>query len=171
MTVRPPGDVSRPPVRVVLDSRLRTPPTARILNQVRTHSEGGGRTVLLCVGGTDASRHHALLDAGAEIHELHVATDDGVDLRDVQRFLWEDLGARRVLLEAGPILTSHYISHGFVDQVRVYTGSVNGGRGPTLGPELLRLKLSERLDREVGPDAVFEAFVDAQRTSHLRSFH
>jgi len=171
MTVRPPGDVTRPPVRVVLDSRLRTPPTARILTQVRTHSEGGGRTVLLCVGGADASRHHALLDAGAEIHELHVATDDGVDLRDVQRYLWEDLGARRVLLEAGPVLTSHYISHGFVDQVRVYTGSVNGGRGPNLGPELLRLKLSERLDREVGPDAVFEAFVDAQRTSHLRSFH
>ena len=85
--------------------------------------------------------------------------------------LLSTIGARRVLLEAGPVLTSHYISHGFVDQVRVYTGSVNGGRGPTLGPELLRLKLSERLDREVGPDAVFEAFVDAQRTSHLRSFH
>ena len=170
LTVRPPGDTSRPPLRVVLDSRLRTPPTARILKQVRTQSEAGGRTILLCIGGADASRHHALLDAGAEIHELHVATDDGVDLRDVQRFLWEDLGVRRVLLEAGPILTSHYISHGFVDQVRVYTGSVNGGRGPTLGPELLKLKLAQRLDREVGPDAVFEAFVDAAPTQ-LRSFH
>jgi diaminohydroxyphosphoribosylaminopyrimidine deaminase/5-amino-6-(5-phosphoribosylamino)uracil reductase len=170
LTVRPPGDTRKPPLRVILDSRLRTPPSARILKLVQGESEAGGRAIILCIGGADPARHHALLDAGAEVHELHVATDDGVDLRDVQRHLWEELGVRRVLLEAGPILTSHYLSHGFVDQVRVYTGSVNGGRGPTLASELLRQKLAQRLDREVGPDAVFEAFVDPRGT-HLRAFH
>jgi diaminohydroxyphosphoribosylaminopyrimidine deaminase/5-amino-6-(5-phosphoribosylamino)uracil reductase len=157
LTVRPPGDPSRPPLRIVLDSRLRTPPDARILRPPAA-GEAGGPVHVLCVAGTDPIRHRALLDAGAEVHELHVATDDGVNLRDVQAFLW-DRGVRRALLEAGPRLLSHYLSAQFVDQMRVYTGAVNGGQGPSMGEWLQRLKLEGRLDREWGTDAVLEAFV------------
>lgn len=160
-TVRPPGDPSRPPLRVVLDSRLRTPADA-LLFRAPGPGEGGGPVHVLCVAGTDPIRHRALLASGAEVHELHAATDDGVSLRDVQAWLW-DRGVRRVLLEAGPRLLTHYLTAGFVDQLRIYTGAVNGGQGPTMADRLMKLKLHDRLDREWGADAVLEAFVDPDR--------
>lgn len=160
-TVRPPGDISRAPLRVVLDSRLRTPPQAMILrppSALDGATERGGAVHILCVAGPDPVRHRALLQAGAQVHELHVATDDGVQLRDVQEWLWAR-GVQRVLLEAGPRLLTHYLDALFVDQLRIYTGAVNGGRGPTMAEWLQRLKLGERLDRECASDAVLEAFV------------
>jgi diaminohydroxyphosphoribosylaminopyrimidine deaminase/5-amino-6-(5-phosphoribosylamino)uracil reductase len=156
LTVRPPGDASRPPLRVVLDSTLRTPPDAALL-RAPGPGEGAGEVHILCVGGADATRHRALLDAGAQVHALHVATDDGVSLRDVQSWLW-DRGVRRVMIEAGPRVLTHYLESGFVDQVRIYTGDVNGGRGPSMASWLARPDFRERLDREWGNDAVLEAF-------------
>lgn len=156
-TVRPPGDLSKPPLRVVLDSRLRTPPTATILRPPGPN-EAGGPVHVLCVAGTDPIRHGALMGAGAHVHELHVATDDGVDLRDVQTWLWER-GLRRVLVEAGPRLLTHFLQAGFVDQVRIYTGAVNGGTGPSMAEWLQKLNFEQRIDRELAVDAVLEAFV------------
>jgi hypothetical protein len=48
---------------------------------------------------------------------------------------------------------------GFVDQLRVYTGEVNGGRGESMARWFTDLRLDERLDREVGGDSVLEAFL------------
>ncbi len=156
-TVRAPGDIRRPPLRVVLDSNLRTPPDATIFKQAGPDA-AGGPVHILCVGGASAERHRALLDAGALVHPLHVATDDGVSLRDVQTWL-DEQGCERVMLEAGPRLLSHYLTSGFVDQVRIYTGDVNGGNGPSMATWLLSLELMQRLDRECAPDVVLEAFV------------
>jgi diaminohydroxyphosphoribosylaminopyrimidine deaminase/5-amino-6-(5-phosphoribosylamino)uracil reductase len=157
LTVREPGDWAHPPLRIVLDSRLRTPADANLF-RTPGEREGAGAVHVLCVGGADATRHGALVAAGARVHELHVATDDGVSLRDAQAWMWEQ-GLRRVLIEAGPRLISHYLESGFVDQVRIYTGAVNGGRGPTMADWLTRLKFQERLDRERGTDVVLEAFL------------
>jgi diaminohydroxyphosphoribosylaminopyrimidine deaminase/5-amino-6-(5-phosphoribosylamino)uracil reductase len=156
-TVRPPGNLSKPPMRVVLDSRLRTPPTATIL-KAPGENAAGGPVHILCVGGAPSERHRALVDAGAEVHALHAATDDGVSLRDVQTWLFEQ-GARRILLEAGPRVLAHYLTSGFVDQIRIYTGAVNGGEGPLMANWITRLKLEQRIDRELKNDAVLEAFV------------
>ena len=41
LTVRPPGDPTRPPLRIILDSYLRTPPTARILADVQADEAAG----------------------------------------------------------------------------------------------------------------------------------
>ncbi len=160
-TVRPPGKLTNPPRRIVLDSRLRTPPDSVILREPGAE-EAGGPVDILCIGGAPSDRHRALEAAGARIHAFHVATDDGVNLREVQTWLW-DQGLRRVMLEAGPRLLTHYLKSGFVDQVRVYTGVVNGGQGPTMGESLGRLKLHERIDREWGTDSVLEGFVREDR--------
>jgi diaminohydroxyphosphoribosylaminopyrimidine deaminase/5-amino-6-(5-phosphoribosylamino)uracil reductase len=157
LTVRPPGKTSRPPLRVILDSRLRTPPTATIL-KAPGPGEAGGDVHILCVGGEDEGRHRELAEAGAKIHELHAATDDGVSLRDAHTWMWEQ-GLRRIVVEAGPRLLTHHLQGGFVDQVRVYTGAVNGGEGLSMADWMTRLSFRERLDREVGPDAVLEAFL------------
>ncbi|MDZ4771970.1 MAG: bifunctional diaminohydroxyphosphoribosylaminopyrimidine deaminase/5-amino-6-(5-phosphoribosylamino)uracil reductase RibD [Planctomycetota bacterium] len=156
-TVRPPGNLSKPPLRVVLDSTLRTPPNATIL-QPPGENAAGGPVHILCVGGAPNERHRALVDAGAFVHPLHVATDDGVSLRDVQTWLHEQ-GVRRMLLEAGPRLLAHYLTTRFVDQIRMYTGAVNGGEGPTMASWITRLKLEQRIHRECAEDAVLDAFV------------
>jgi diaminohydroxyphosphoribosylaminopyrimidine deaminase/5-amino-6-(5-phosphoribosylamino)uracil reductase len=160
-TVRPPGDLDHPPMRVVLDSHLRTPPDATILKPAGENA-AGGPVHILCVGGASAERHRALLDAGAFVHPLHVATDDGVSLRDVQSWL-DEQGCKRVLLEAGPRLLAHYLTSGFVDQVSIYTGDVNGGQGPSMATWLSDLKFEQRLDRECTPDVVLEAFLGRDR--------
>jgi riboflavin biosynthesis pyrimidine reductase len=117
---------------------------------------------ILCVGGAPGERHRALVDAGAVVHALHAATDDGVSLRDVQTWLHEQ-GVRRMLLEAGPRLLAHYLTSGFVDQIRMYTGAVNGGEGPMMAEWITRLKLQQRIHREIAEDAVLEAFVEHPR--------
>jgi riboflavin biosynthesis pyrimidine reductase len=103
-----------------------------------------------------------LVAAGAHVTGLHSSEEDHVALRDVQEWLWNH-GVRRVLLEAGPHLLTRYLEQGFVDQLRVYTGNVNGGEGESLGARLSQLRCQERLDREVGPDSVFEAFASPDR--------
>lgn len=159
LTVRPPGDVTRPPMRVVLDSWLRTPPEARLFQQPG-EGEGAGPVHLLCQSGAPPSRAAALQEAGAELQAMPANPADHLALRAVLEWLW-DRGARRVLLEAGPTLLGRAFELGFVDQVRIYTGNVNGGRGHSLGEWLSRARLEERLDREVGEDSVLEAFAGA----------
>jgi diaminohydroxyphosphoribosylaminopyrimidine deaminase/5-amino-6-(5-phosphoribosylamino)uracil reductase len=156
-SVRSPGDPSRPPMRVVLDSYLRTPSDGRLLAPPQP-AEAVGPVHVLCQAGAHAARHRALEAAGAQIAGLHASEDDHVRLRDVVEWLWS-AGARRVLLEAGPALLSRTLESGFVDQVRIYTGNVSGGRGETLAPWLSHAKLAERMEREIGEDSVLEAFL------------
>ncbi|MCC7015108.1 MAG: bifunctional diaminohydroxyphosphoribosylaminopyrimidine deaminase/5-amino-6-(5-phosphoribosylamino)uracil reductase RibD [Planctomycetes bacterium] len=156
-TVRPPGDPARPPLRVILDSYLRTPTDGRLFEPPGA-GEGAGAIHVLCQAGANAARHVALERAGATVTGLRSSEEDHVALRDVQEWLW-DHGVRRVLLEAGPQLLSRSLEAGFVDQLRVYTGNVAGGEGETMAPWFTRLKLEERLDREIGGDSVFESFV------------
>ena len=47
----------------------------------------------------------------------------------------------------------------FVDQVRLYSGNLSGGRGETLAAWLSRARLRGRLEREAGEDSVLEGFV------------
>jgi diaminohydroxyphosphoribosylaminopyrimidine deaminase/5-amino-6-(5-phosphoribosylamino)uracil reductase len=156
-TVRPPGDPASPPLRVILDSYLRTPTDGRLFEPPGP-GEGAGEIHVLCQAGANAARHVALERAGAHVTGLHPSEEDHVALRDVQEWLWER-GVRRVLLEAGPQLLSRYLEAGFVDQIRVYTGNVLGGQGESMAHWLTRLQLKERLDREVGGDSAFEVFV------------
>jgi riboflavin biosynthesis pyrimidine reductase len=81
-----------------------------------------------------------------------------VSLREALETLWRD-GVRRLVLEAGPTLLDAFFEAGFVDQVAVYSGSVNGGEGPSLAPRLTSDRLSQPARRDVGADSVLEAFV------------
>lgn len=159
LTVRPPARLDRkPPTRVVLDSWLRTPPEARLFQPPGEH-EAAGPVRVLCLPGSDRVRRRALEAVGATVYELRGQDRHLLDLREVFTHLWEE-GHQRVLLETGPTFLRNALDQGFVDQVRVVTGSVRGGRGESMAPWLVSAKLLERLDREVGDDAVLEAFLD-----------
>ena len=156
LTVRVPGDLARPPRRVVMDSMLRTPPTARLF-AAPGEGEAAGPVTILTLAGMDAPRARVLREAGAEVVGLHTGETGRVALRDAHTWLWEQ-GVRRLLLECGPTLLQRHFDAEFVDQLRIYTGTVNGGRGPSLAEALHGVQWVGRLDREQGEDAVLEAF-------------
>ena len=99
-----------------------------------------------------------MVEAGATIHSLHSGDDGHASLHETLAFLWGD-GARRILLEAGPTLLRGAFEAEFVDQVRVYTASLNGGLGPSLARYLAPERLLQIAHGEVGEDARLDAFV------------
>jgi len=159
LTVRAPGDRSKPPLRVVLDTELRTPPDARLFAPIADpEHEAGGDVVILCRAGAPAVAHRALEAAGAKIVGLRADKKDRVSLRATLEALW-DAGVQRVLVEAGPTLLDALFEAGFVDQMLVYTGAINGGLGSSLAERLVERNLVQPARREVGDDSVLEAFV------------
>lgn len=101
-------DIGRQPLRVIVDSQLRTPPTAKI-------AQAG--TLIVCAG-LDAARAQALQQAGAEIIALP-GSDGKVDL---QRLL-QELAARGINelhVEAGATLNGALMQQGLVDELLLY---------------------------------------------------
>ncbi len=103
----------RAPLRVVVDSRLRMPTSARMLREP-------GET-LVFTNAAEGERAQRLRDAGAEVVQVAVDTDgDGrLDMRAVLR----ELGTRLcndVLVEAGATLSGWLIERGLVDELVVY---------------------------------------------------
>ncbi len=116
LTVRDPRYVSAvgQPLRVIVDSRLRTPATARVLSEP-------GDTVLMTTAG-DPSSTSVLSSAGAKIQRLSSA-GDSVDLKAVV----QALGAREindVLVEAGPRLVGALVEAGLVDELVLYIAPI-----------------------------------------------
>lgn len=103
-------DIGRQPLRVVLDSRLRMPPSAQLLHQP-------GRT-LLATARDDPSRAEALTAAGAEIVRLPGA-DGRIDLRRLLPFLAK-FEVNEVLVEAGARLAGAFLAAGLADELVVY---------------------------------------------------
>ncbi|WP_435364065.1 2,5-diamino-6-(ribosylamino)-4(3H)-pyrimidinone 5'-phosphate reductase [Haloarchaeobius sp. DYHT-AS-18] len=111
------------PVRVVADSKARTPTDARILDDTAT--------TYLCVSeAAPDDRVIELEDAGAEIV---VAGEDRVDLGAALDAL-ESRGVERLMVEGGGELIYSLFADALVDELTVYVGSmvVGGRESPTL---------------------------------------
>ncbi len=110
LTARP-GDVlaERQPLRVVVDSRGRTPPMARVFS-------GPGRTLVATLGDSPASWRSSLEAQGAEVLALAAGLDRHVD----PAALLQELGRRDVLtllVEGGGVLLGGFFDQGLVDKV------------------------------------------------------
>jgi diaminohydroxyphosphoribosylaminopyrimidine deaminase / 5-amino-6-(5-phosphoribosylamino)uracil reductase len=104
---------ARQPLRVVIDSRLETPPDAAVL-------EGGN--VLIAAAQDDAARGAALRARGAEI-VLLPNPQGKVDLTE----LMQELGRRginEVLAEAGTRLNGSLLREGCVDELLIYQAPI-----------------------------------------------
>ncbi len=97
----------RQPLRVVLDSRARTPSNARIL------APPGECWIL--VGAAHAPVLH---EAGVRVRQLPLAAT-GIDLAALLSLLAEH-GANEVWVESGPRLAGSFISQGLVDELVLY---------------------------------------------------
>jgi diaminohydroxyphosphoribosylaminopyrimidine deaminase/5-amino-6-(5-phosphoribosylamino)uracil reductase len=136
-----PGDGAggrvRQPLRVVVDSRLRTPLHARMLGLP-------GQTLIACVE-QDPARLARLETAGAHLYVCPEAAGR-VDLRSLFHHLARH-EINEVLVEAGPTLAGAILQAGLVDEIILYLAPHlmgDGARG------LFRLPWLERMQDRIG---------------------
>lgn len=130
LTVRRTDRPGRDPVRVVVDSDLRLPVTARLLH------EGDGAVWVACRAPAPRDRRGALAAAGAQILELEAGPGDGdgVPLAALLAVLGSR-GVMGLLLEGGPTLAATFARADAIDEVWAYVAPrMVGGRG---GPAAL----------------------------------
>ncbi|WKT59888.1 bifunctional diaminohydroxyphosphoribosylaminopyrimidine deaminase/5-amino-6-(5-phosphoribosylamino)uracil reductase RibD [Microbulbifer thermotolerans] len=100
------------PLRVIVDSKLRTPPKAFIL-------QGDAPTLVATTAGADISRRDRLEHAGAEVLVLPADGKGRVDLSA----LLKELARRQcneILVESGATLSGEFLYRGHVDELIVY---------------------------------------------------
>ena len=133
------------PLRVVVDSRLRTPLHAHIC-------AGGAKTVIVTAGSDEM-----VYAASADVVSLP-GTDGRVDLHALLQYLAKQQ-YNEVLIEAGPTLSGAFLAADLVDELIIYIAPHllgSSARGLFHLPALE--KLADRIDlditdmRAVGPD-------------------
>jgi diaminohydroxyphosphoribosylaminopyrimidine deaminase / 5-amino-6-(5-phosphoribosylamino)uracil reductase len=124
--------LGRQPLRVVLDTRLRISPAARIFGVP-------GQTIVFAAADRAAGAA-ALKQAGAEVLGVPLDGQGHVDLQNVLA----ELGRREcndVLVEAGPTLAGRFLQLGLADELIVYIAPI------VLGPEARAMALLPPLER------------------------
>jgi diaminohydroxyphosphoribosylaminopyrimidine deaminase / 5-amino-6-(5-phosphoribosylamino)uracil reductase len=154
LTARLEGRAARQPLRVVLDSHLRTPRTARLLT--------GGQTVV-------ATSAEGTLD-GAEVLTLPARADGRVPIEA----LLDQLGKRgilSVLVEGGAETHAAFLAAGLVNKVYAYIAPklIGGTRAPgPVGGEGIE-HLRDALDMlevdvtDLGGDILISGYMDVHR--------
>lgn len=113
LTCRLPGMAGRSPVRVVLDSMLRTPLDAKLMHGVREVP-----LWIMADESAPADRAAALTAAGVEV--VRVAGRAGrLDLTAVLALLAER-GITRLMVEAGPIVSASFLKADLVDAAALF---------------------------------------------------
>lgn len=163
LTARRGGRIVHRPVRVVVDSRLRVPPNARLHRGARDGSW------VLCGSRAPAARRRALEERGVRV--LETPTRDGrVDLARALRRLARE-GLTEILVEGGGELAAGLLRRGLVDEVHWFAAPrLLGGDGrPALGAlGIAALARAPRLDdvrvRRVGCDVHVSGRLDPRKT-------
>jgi diaminohydroxyphosphoribosylaminopyrimidine deaminase/5-amino-6-(5-phosphoribosylamino)uracil reductase len=145
LTVRlPPGErpLARPPLRVVLDGHLRTPPGAQLLRQGSTPpllvtAAPDGLNLSSADRRTRTRRERALRRAGAELLELPTPGDGRIPLPRLLAAL-ATRAVQSLLVEGGSQVHGAFIAQRLVDEVAVFLAPRLQGDGVplTAGPAL-----------------------------------
>lgn len=160
LNTRLPDGGGRDPLRVVVDSRLRMPTDAAMLQQ-----ESDSWT-LVATTVDDPEKVRRLQHAGAE-----VVTFPAVDGKVSLPHLWHELGKRevqRLLLEGGATLAGAALCAGLLDQIQVFIapkligGSASYGIFSGEGCRILAdaVALSDLRFQQVGEDVLITGEVD-----------
>ena len=111
LTARPDGDTGKPLVRIVLDSKLRTPSHARVLAPRQ-----GSSTIVATTGAAPLDKEEALREAGAEIIRGEADPQGRVALAPLLESLGSR-GVRHILVEGGGRVHGSFIREGLADRL------------------------------------------------------
>lgn len=169
LTTRLAGEPGRDPLRVVVDTNLRTPPGAAML-----HSGSASGTLVLTAADPDGPAAAALRGAGAEVVPVE-AGQGGVDLEQALRELGRR-GVHSVLAEAGPTMAASLLRERLVSRIAWFFAPrllgdpsaprLLGSLGAVTGGSLDRaLPLGALQVTRVGDDVLIEANMEDVRCS------
>ncbi|HWK45694.1 MAG TPA: bifunctional diaminohydroxyphosphoribosylaminopyrimidine deaminase/5-amino-6-(5-phosphoribosylamino)uracil reductase RibD [Stellaceae bacterium] len=124
LTCRLPGLERPAPTRIVVDGRLQTPLTAKLVS-----SAGAAPTLIVTLAGTDPLRAQAFVDCGVEVLELTADAEGNIDLAATFTALG-GRGLTRVLVEGGARLAASLFRGGLVDRIEWFRSpAIMGGDG------------------------------------------
>jgi diaminohydroxyphosphoribosylaminopyrimidine deaminase / 5-amino-6-(5-phosphoribosylamino)uracil reductase len=124
LTARLPG--ARDPIRIIIDTHLRTPPTAHLLPR-----KSGPRTIVVGSAHAPAARERALIARGAEIWRVATHRDGRLDLAPLGAKLAAQ-GITSVLVEGGGELHAYMLERDLADELVVYVApKIVGGPAPS----------------------------------------
>lgn len=163
LTVRCGVPVGCAPARLIIDSRLRIPVTARVL---RGHQ--GGATWIACAEGRhDAAARRRLEVAGARVLVMRPSPEGHVDLVALAAHLGEVEQVNAVWVEAGPTLVGALLDCRLADLWVAYLAPLliggvagvpavggAGARDETVAPRLVRTRVVP-----LGPDWRVEGWI------------
>jgi diaminohydroxyphosphoribosylaminopyrimidine deaminase/5-amino-6-(5-phosphoribosylamino)uracil reductase len=123
LTVREPGYLGRPPLRVLVDARGRVPTTGDLF-------DGSAPTLVATTELAPRARRDEWAGAGAEVVEFE-PEGGGVPLGELASHLGKR-DVQGVLLEGGPTLAWSAVQEGIVDEVVVYLAPklIGGSEAP-----------------------------------------
>jgi diaminohydroxyphosphoribosylaminopyrimidine deaminase/5-amino-6-(5-phosphoribosylamino)uracil reductase len=117
---------ARDPMRIVLDSKLRTPPTAHLLPK-----RNGPRTIIVTTEDAPEAKEKALVKAGAEVWRLPARRNGHVSVEKLAPMLGEQ-DITSVLVEGGGQVHASFLDLGYADEVIIYVApKIVGGPAPS----------------------------------------
>lgn len=163
LTTRLPGG-GRDPVRLILDSRARTPPESRVINR-----SSPAPTIIVTAGRAPRERVRLLEEAGAEVIAAPDRDGERVDIQALMRIL-AGREITSVLIEGGGRVHASALECGAVDKVAWFIAPmlIGGSEapGPLAGRGAGRLSEAVRLDRvgvsRMGNDIIIEGYISKQ---------
>lgn len=126
LTCRLPGMMNLSPVRVIIDSHLDTPPTARVI-------ETASKVPTWLITANDASheREAGLMKDGVRVIRVMKDAEGHVDVNAAMAALAE-IGITRVFSEGGPTLAEALVINSLVDRIEIITSPDALGRAGTV---------------------------------------
>jgi diaminohydroxyphosphoribosylaminopyrimidine deaminase/5-amino-6-(5-phosphoribosylamino)uracil reductase len=130
LTVRLPGLEAPPKLRIVIDSRLRTPLTQQLVRDAPRIP-----TVIITLDRGAPTRRQAFRDCGVDILELPPGPDGRVDLGAALQALGRS-GLTSVLVEGGATLAAALLAAGLIDRIEWFrsAGLIGGDGLAAIGP-------------------------------------
>ena len=150
----------RDPIRIILDTKLRTPLKAKIITQ-----KSSAKTYIATLDTMPKDKLVKLLDAGVEVL-LAKGSKGHVNLKNLMKMLG-GFGVKSVLIEGGAEVHASALKSGIVDKVAMFIAPVLmtgmdsicsiGGVSPTKLSQAVRL--SDMTSRMVGDDLMIEGYL------------
>lgn len=178
----PPAPAYNQPVRIVLDSFCRTPPSSRVVtgrvpakmtSAWSAVNRFGAQTIIATTAAAAEERARALEEAGARVLRLEAAGKDG--RVPIWRLLEElgRMGMIHLLVEGGARLNAAFLEAGAVDKVVAFVApKIFGGEsapGPVGGTGVDRpeeaISLKDGRWETVGGDLLYTGYISPRATS------
>ena len=159
LTTRLPDGLGVNPLRVIVDSTLRIPLQAQVIDVASDR-----RTLIVTTARAPMTHREALCTRGVEVVCLPAYSDGWVDLEALFRYLGER-GVASVLVEGGATLSATLLRRRLVDKVLLFVApKIIGGDGISVvgpcGVETMEqvINLRDVVSQRLGNDVLLEAY-------------